>query len=188
MATALSGCGSAGSSASGSSAPSPLASPEGSTAASTVASPSAESSSSPRGGPSPSAALFVTGTPEPGDADAAISLVHRYETALVDHQWAVAWSLLAPDAQTLRHSLADFEYERSAFMASAGDRYSLGAPVHDLAVFEQWMPVWRPASADLGRAFIVRVDYPALANNNAGWSMLLAAPNPAGHWYLWELR
>ena len=49
------------------------------------------------------------------------------------------------------------------------------------------MPI-QPTTPNYDRAFLVEVDFPTLANNNAGWEELLVAPTADGSWFIWRLR
>ena len=138
--------------------------------------------------PPPSAVPSAAGSPLPGDAGVAAALVDRYESALVNAAWPTAWSLLGPEAQAERGSLGAFESERAAFFASVRGRYVVGEARHDLGELTGWLPAGAPASANLGRSFLVQVDFPALSGNNAGWELFMAAPDVAGEWRLWQLR
>ena len=158
----------------------------------TTASPSA----SPTAGP--------TETPMPGDAAKASALLDAYERALVDSKWREAWDMLSPAQQarwlsmdtssvpsaikTQWGGLAWYVYDRAAYFHSVAGRYKLSPPTHDAATVELWTSGGMAEGADLGRGFIVRVDYPALAGNNAGWEVFLAAPDASGDWRIWIVR
>ena len=137
---------------------------------------------------SPTAAPFAVGTPEPGDAATATSLGNRYETALVDGQWQLAWSLLAPEQQTHWRSYAAFVGDRSAFFQSVQGRFVAKPPTHDAASLGQWVTPNFPTTANLDRAFLIEVDFPALSGNNAGFEILLVAPDASGRWRIWQVR
>ena len=163
----LAGCGSA---ASGQTLPSAAPSaPTGSAASSTMASAST---------PLP--------TPQPGDAQTAARQVDTYITDLVGRRWRPAWDLLSSDN---RPTIEAFTDERSAFFKSVAGRFMAKDPTHDAAVLANWLqsPTLAP-SANLGRAFVVEVDYPALSGNNAGFEIYLAAPDRGGTWRVWLLR
>jgi hypothetical protein len=148
-----------------------------------AAQPSSEPASPP-----PSAISSATGSPLPDDARLAAALVDRYESALVDAEWPVAWSLLEPEARARWGSLGAYEAERAAYFASVHRQYLVGTARHDLAELTGWLPAGAPASAILGRSFLVQVDYPALSGNDAGWELFMATPDEAGGWRLWQLR
>jgi hypothetical protein len=157
--------------------PSAIASPTpGPTESSTQPSPS---SSAPSESPSasPSASL--------SDSDSATNLVRRYETALVAGNWAAAFDLLAPTSLTHQSGLAAFASERSAYFASVGGRYTLGAParVTDWAGYGPTV-----TGADRSRAWLIEVDYPALAGNNAGFEQFVVGPDATGTWRIWPVR
>jgi hypothetical protein len=99
-----------------------------------------------------------------------------------------AWSLLSPATQRGYASVADFTSERTAFMQSAGGDYTLGPLSQDPALFAQWLPPNDPLNPPLARAYIAEVDYPRLANNPAGFDILIAAPDAQGRWLIWSAR
>lgn len=150
-------------------------------------SPSATANASATPSPSPTPPPLVIGRAQPGDAALAASLVKRYEDALIQARWRTASDLIAPDQRALG-SYSAFVSERSAYFKSVKGRYTT-TPTHDAATIIRWVvpgnypaaPIW-PATPDYNRAFLIEVDYPALAGNNAGWEMLLAAPDASGHW------
>ena len=127
-----------------------------------------------------------------GDATTAARLVATYEGLAIAGDWPNAWALLAPWA---RPTLADFTDDEGLYFRSVKGRWSTGPPQHDLSVLRQWLFAENEPSrrigglgADLGRAYLVEVDYPAMAGNNAGWEMYLAAPDDSGTWRLWLIR
>ncbi len=160
-----------------------------------TASPAPSSSPSATESPTATASPLVIGPAQPGDAVTAASLVSRYIEALIHGQWRAAWDLLSPEQQTHWGSYNAYETDRSAFFKSVNGRYTAATPTHDAATIERWVvpdnypaaPI-SPATPDYDRAFLVEVDYPALAGNNAGWEELLAAPSASGTWYIWQVR
>ena len=173
-------------------APSPSISPQPSVApvpsASSSGSPAPSRSlePSPSSAPSDTATPLAIGTPEPGDMAAAAELVNFYVTDLVQSKWSAAWALLGPDRKP---TLPAFTYERSAYFASVKGRFTAKRATHDAATMAFWLPdPSEAASANPARAFIVEVDYPALAGNNAGYEIYLAAPDGGGTWHIWALR
>ncbi len=143
--------------------------------------------------PGPSFAAPATplalGTPRPGDSAIASSLATRYERALVAGQWQTAWDLLAPASQKVPYTdYANFVYERSAFFKSVAGRFVVKPPSHDATALTSWVASLLPLSANLDRAFLIEVDYPALVTNPAGWTMLLVAPDESETWKIWVLR
>lgn len=122
-------------------------------------------------------------------------MAREYLERLVAHDFAGAWLLLGDEERAHRGSEAAFADERKAFFTSAGSEFTLSVPTHDLAAIWAWVIPENPPSAtpnlagpDYDRAFLVEVDYPALAGNNAGWEVLLVAPDPTGAWRIWQLR
>jgi hypothetical protein len=158
--------------------------------------------SSPVGLPSPTplrdeaSPSIVPSTPRPAptarhltDAAMARSVARTYERALVGGRWRAAWTVLSSADQALRGTLAAFASERAAYFTSVAGRYTLSRAHHDPATLRRWTS--SPdlvRGANLKRAYIVQADYPALANNNAGFEVLLVAPNARGAWRIWEVR
>jgi hypothetical protein len=147
----------------------------------------------PTGAPSPptgSAAATLSSSRTPSDVDlaAATSVMTTYLMHVSKGEYDRAWSLLAPATQLAQGSLAQFAAERAAYMKSAGGIYRLGLATHDRRLLDQWVSAADPASPPLARAFLAQVDYPRLANNPAGFEILVAAPDPAGDWLVWVVR
>lgn len=152
---------------------------------------------SPTATPSGSATLvpLPIGSASPGDAATAAKLVKEYENRLIGGDWRGAWALLAPEAQIRWRAFDDFKVDRTAYFKEAGDQYAAKDPVHDAAQIRQWVvpenypaaPIY-PATAVYDHAFLVEVDYPKLATNNAGWDVLLIAPDGSGEWRVWDVR
>ena len=44
------------------------------------------------------------------------------------------------------------------------------------------------AGADRAKAWLIQVDYPALAGNNAGYEQFVVAPDSGGTWRIWPVR
>jgi len=127
--------------------------------------------------PSPSAVAI--------DSEIATDLVHRYEAALVAGNWQTAFNLLAPTSLTREAGLTSFSDERHAFFESVNGRYVIGspAPATDWATYGPLV-----SGADRSRAWFLEVDYPALANNNAGYEQFVVAPDAGGTWGIWPVR
>jgi hypothetical protein len=127
-------------------------------------------------------------TPAPSGAADAAATVKAYIDALIRGDMPGAWAMLGAEAQSQIGSFADYSSERTAYFASVNGQYQLLDPANgpDLA---KWLTAGAPASADMSRAFAIEVDYPALAGNNAGYEVYLAAPEIAsGTWRIWPLR
>ena len=141
--------------------------------------------------PSPRPTPTPTRTPAPAVTDSVRvrRLIHRYQDALIAGEWTTAWGMLAPAHRAVIGSLADYRYERRAFYRSVDGRYAVGTPTHSASTLGKWLPP-SPSSlgANLKRGYIVRVTYPALAGNNAGWEVFLVAPTLTGQWAIWEVR
>lgn len=139
----------------------------------------------PRSTPQP----FPSATPAPSDATHAAALLERYERALVDGDWAAAFGMLASGPRSLA-GFRDFATERSAFMRSAAGQFTLEPAIHDRQAIESWTAdAESTRGADLGRAFVITVDYPAIpADTNANFDVFLVAPDRSATWWIWPLR
>jgi len=140
--------------------------------------------------PAPSASPLPSAKPEasaplPGDSATASTLVDKYEDALVHAKWSVAFDLLGPTSLTHQAGLSSFSSERSAFFDSVKGRYVVGAPsrVTDWTAYAPLV-----AGADRTRGWLIEVDYPALAGNNAGFEQFVVAPDATGTWRIWPVR
>lgn len=137
----------------------------------------------------------AAGTPLPGDAATAAELAARFENAVAAQDWAAAWALLPPELKAAQGAFDDFAADRSAFWNATGGVYRASDPRHDPAEIRRWVVPDNypaagvfPATPNYDRAFLVRVDFPRLAGNNAGWEELLVAPLADGRWFIWVLR
>ena len=121
----------------------------------------------------PSQSPGSTGTPTPRDIGAARSAVDAYTRFLVQGNYAAAWAMLGPEAQTHLGSLAAYSSERSAFFKNLGGRYTIVVSPTDVAPISAWLAGTYGATIDLEHAVLVEVDYPALAGNNAGYDLFI---------------
>ena len=144
--------------------------------------------------PDPTVALTSDGPSGDPASDATIAarLVATYEGLAVAGNWPAAWALLAP---LERPTFAEFIADEGLYFQSVKGRWNAAPPQHDPTVLHQWLfaenePTRRIGGlgADLGRAYLIEVDYPAMAGNNAGWEMYLAAPDAGQTWRLWRIR
>lgn len=124
-------------------------------------------------------------SPSLSDRDTATAIVDQYEAALVAGHWATAFDLLAPASPTCKAGYDAFASERAAFFRSVAGRYTVGAPsrVTDWAAY---VPLVE--GAQRSRAWLIEVDYPALAGNNAGFEQFVVAPDATGTWRIWPVR
>jgi hypothetical protein len=156
-------------------------------------SPAPVASASPSATPAPSTASPSPSTskPEPSappalsESERATQLVRKYEDALVTGKWRAAFDLLAPASLTYEAGFASFKDERSAFFASVDGRYVVGEPsrVTDWSAYDPLV-----SGADRAHGWLVEVDYPALAGNNAGFEQFVVAPDTTGTWRIWPVR
>ena len=124
-------------------------------------------------------------TASPSDREIATNLVGQYETALVAGQWQTAFDLLAPTSLTHEGGFDEFASERAAYFASVDGRYTIGDPARATNWADYGPAV---AGADRSRAWLLEVDYPALAGNNAGFEQFVVAPDANGTWRIWPVR
>ena len=139
--------------------------------------------------PHSTAQPYPSGSPAPGDGAHAAALVERYERALVDGDWTTAYGMLAAGQRSLI-DFRDFRNERSAFMQSVAGRFSLERVIHDRQTIETWTAdAVSTREADLASAFVITVDYPAIAaDTNANFDVFLVAPDRNAAWWIWPLR
>lgn len=109
-----------------------------------------------------------------------------YLVALVGGRYADAWELLSLWSRQFSGSEEHFAAERSAFYRTAGPRYRLSTPDGSEELLGRWLPV--PFSGDPARAYVLRVDHPALGPNNSGWEILIVAADADGAWRIWVAR
>ena len=149
------------------------------TAPTPSATPSAPSPEPTAASPKPSPSVAAT------DPEVATELVHKYEDALVNGKWQAAFDLLAATSRTHQGGVEAFASEREPYFASVDGRYTIGEPtrVTDWATYAQDV-----VGADRTRAWLVEVDYPALAGNNAGYEQFIVAPDSGGTWRIWQVR
>jgi hypothetical protein len=123
-------------------------------------------------------------------ADAAVpgALARQFVTALLDGRFPDAWNLLAPDTQEQFRTLDAFASDRAAFLKSAGDNVIVGEPSNAPALLSKWLPGISADQIDASAAFVVEVEYPALASRNGSPEVLVVAPNPDGAWKIWIVR
>ena len=150
-----------------------------------VAATPAPSSGPATPSPTPSATPSASIQPS-SDAARATALVDQYEAALVAGDWQTAFDLLAPSSPTHGLGLAAYTDERSPFYESVAGRYTLGAPTRDVADWTTYAPLIE--GADVSRAYLIEVDYPALSGNNAGYEQFVVAPDASGAWRIWPVR
>lgn len=149
------------------------------TAPTPSATPSTASPEPKPASPTPSPSAPASGR------EIATELVHKYEDGLVSGKWQAAFALLAPTSRTHEAGVEAFASEREPYFASVDGRYVIGEPsrVTDWATYAQDV-----VGADRSRAWVVEVDYPALAGNNAGYEQFIVAPDSGGTWRIWPVR
>jgi hypothetical protein len=130
--------------------------------------------------PTPSA------TSQPSDPARARALIDSYEAALVAGKWQTAFDMLAPGSPTRAMGLAAYAAERAAYYTSVAGQYALGAPTRDVPDWTTYAPLID--GADVARAYLVEVDYPALSGNNAGYEQFVIGPDAGGTWRIWPVR
>jgi hypothetical protein len=133
----------------------------------------------------PSSEPTASPTAPASESAAARTIVDQYERALVTGRWSTAFDLLAATSLTHEAGLNAYSTERAQFFASAGSQYTVGdpGPVSDWASYGQTV-----AGADHAHAWLVQVDYPALAGNNAGFEQFVVAWDASGAWRIWPVR
>jgi hypothetical protein len=133
---------------------------------------------------SPIASPIPTGPSQGDDAAQATALLDGYEAALVAGDWQGAFDMLGPGTPARDAGSTTYASEREAFFRSVQGRYTIGSPTQEL-------PDWATpliVGADRSRAYLLQVDYPALAGNNAGFEQFVVAPDAGGIWRIWPVR
>lgn len=120
------------------------------------------------------------------DAARATALLDTYEAALVAGRWESAFDLLAPTSPTHEAGLDAYAAERAPFFDSVAGRYTIGAPTQDVPDWTTYTPLID--GADVSRASLIEVDYPAMSGNNAGYEQFVVAPDASGTWMIWPVR
>jgi hypothetical protein len=146
------------------------ASPTPSAPATTSPAPSPQGTAAPSPSQPPSGSA---GTPTAADIGAARNAVDAYTQFLVQGDYAAAWALLGPEAQTHLGSQAAYASERASFFKNLGGRYTVIVSPTDVAPISAWLAGTYGAFIDLDHAVLVEVDYPALAGNNAGYDLFI---------------
>jgi hypothetical protein len=115
----------------------------------------------------------------PGPRDVAVTIVERYESALVAGDWSVAFDLLAATSLTHEAGFGTFAAERAAFFESVDGRYVIADPTR-VTSWTGYGPTVNGAFRP--RAWLTEVAYPALTGNNAGYEQFVVAPDASGAW------
>jgi len=129
--------------------------------------------------PSPSTTAAAE-TPTPADVAAAKQAVTTYTADLVRGDYAAAYAMLGPEAQAHFGSLSSFTYDQRAFFQSVAGRFTVTPQPSDVGLITDWLPTTYGASIDLAHAVLVEVTYPAMAGNNAGYSLFIVNPTATG--------
>jgi hypothetical protein len=98
--------------------------------------------------------------------------------------------MLGTQDQATRGMLTGYTSERSAYMKSAGSKYTAVANPTDVMSLTDWiagMPTAEQKPIDAAHAVLVEVTWAKLAGNNAGWEIWVVNPVPGG-WELYEAR
>jgi len=148
------------------------------------ASPSAATSPSPTASanptPSPSATPSASPAASASAASTASAIVDTYTRDLVQGNFAAAWALLATDGPSRAQTFAAWSTERAQFFRSVAGRYTIVVSPAGVAPLRSWLASPWSSSIDLAHALLVEVDYPALAGNNAGYSLYIVNPTASG--------
>jgi hypothetical protein len=113
----------------------------------------------------------------------AAATADRYLGALVAGRYSDAWQLLAPASQAFWGSPSAYASERDAFLLSAGSAQRVSLPDSSADTLARWQT--SVFDGDASRAFVVQVDYPSLEDSDAGFSILIVAPDTSGAWRIW---
>jgi hypothetical protein len=77
--------------------------------------------------------------------------------------------------------------DRRAFMSTAGNTVVIGEPTQAPDQLSIWLDDGLREQMATDSAFVVQLDYPVITNN-AGWEVLVVAPDRAGDWRIWIAR
>jgi hypothetical protein len=143
--------------------------------------------------PSPTATPAPTPLPAPWPTGVvgALAFVHAYEDALLAGRYADAWAMLGPEWQAAWNSESAYEADRSAWMKSAGSKYTATANPPNMRSLADWLssmqwPAAKP-TIDMAKAVLVEVDWAKLSGDNADFEMWVVNPVPKG-WELFEVH
>jgi hypothetical protein len=125
-------------------------------------------------------------TSQPSGPERTIALIDSYEKALVAGQWQTAFDMLAPESPTRATGIAAYAAERAPYYTSVAGRYTIGAPTRQVPDWTTYAPLID--GADVSRAYLIEVDYPALSGNNAGYEQFVVGPDTSGTWWIWPVR
>ncbi len=125
------------------------------------------------------------GSSQPSEGKQAAILLDSYEKALVAGKWQTAFDMLAPASPTHGTGLSAYAAERAPYYESVAGQYTIGAPTQPTD-WTTYAPLIE--GADLSRAYLIEVDYPALGGNNAGYEQFVVAPDASGTWRIWPVR
>jgi hypothetical protein len=153
-----------------------------------VAATSTPTSTTPTPTPISTATPTLTAEPtsQPGDLARAKALLESYEAALIAGEWQTAFDMLAPASPTRGMGAAAYAAERAPYYTSVAGRYTIGAPTQQVPDWTTYAPLID--GADLSRAYLIEVDYPALSGNNAGYEQFVVAPDASDIWRIWPVR
>jgi hypothetical protein len=115
-------------------------------------------------------------------------IVRTYVAALASRDFPTAWQLLADETKAQFGSFEQYVSDRTAFLESARNVTTIGLPSNKAADLNDWWFAVSEANLDRNHAYVVMLEYPALAGTNSDWSMLMVAPNGAGNWRVWIVR
>lgn len=124
------------------------------------------------------------------DADLAHRLATGYADALLAGRMADAWALLQPEShERFGDDLSRFTGERRMYLRAADGRMEVGPATQDPALLARALRrLGADVDLDAERAWVVELEYPALAWAPSPDDLLLAAPDATGTWRLWWVR
>jgi hypothetical protein len=122
----------------------------------------------------------------PGVTSARLT-TKAFVDAVVAGDFTTAWNMLGPSAKEGFGTAGQFAADRRAFMNMAGNTVVIGEPTQAPDQLSVWLDASLREQMAAESAFVVHLDYPVITNN-AGWEVLVVAPDLAGDWRIWFAR
>jgi hypothetical protein len=115
-------------------------------------------------------------------------MVRAYEDALLAGDYSRAWAMLGKGSQAHWGTLAAFQKERAAFLATSGSEYREELSPTNTLTLRQWIEgaTWA-TQIDQAHAYLISVKWTSFASPYAGWEIWVANPGKTG-WLLYLVR
>lgn len=168
--------------------PTPTPSPSPTPTPTATPSPTPSPTPTPTPLPTPTTDPNATPTPLPTAGPGAFFAVRNYEEALLAGDYAKAWAMIGKGSQGKWGTLAAFQKERAAFLATSGTEYREELSPTNTLTLKQWLEgvPWAP-SIDLAHAYLISVKWTSVASQDAGWEIWAVTRAKTG-WLLYLIR